>query len=81
MTQSVSRLLAEAMLLSDEERGDLATRLLESLDPSAAESVDEAWALEILQRVNELKQGTVKPIPWEEARRLIMEDSDEAAGS
>jgi putative addiction module component (TIGR02574 family) len=78
MTRAAVDLLAEALRLPEAERGELAIKLIESLDPPEAEGeVDEAWGAEIQQRVEELRSGQVKPLSWSEARRLIMDDTDE----
>ncbi len=77
MTQKVAVLLAEALCLSDQERGDLAAQLIESLDPISETDVESAWGAEIQRRIEELREGRVKPLTWPEARRLILDDSDE----
>lgn len=60
---------AEALHLSEEERAELAQRLLLSLDaPSEAEN-SEDWLLEAKRRARELDDGTVEPVPAEEVRR------------
>jgi putative addiction module component (TIGR02574 family) len=74
-------LYREALRLNERERGDLAARLIESLDQETDEEVDAAWNSEIQQRLNELDSGQVQPIPWSEALRLIQEDSDDSASS
>jgi putative addiction module component (TIGR02574 family) len=71
MTQEVSELLRKALALPPEARAALAGSLLESLDDTVDASVEEAWKLEIAQRIQELDSGKVKPIPWAEARRQI----------
>ena len=71
MTQEVSELLKKALALPQEARAALAGSLLESLDDTVDASVEEAWNLEIAQRIQELDSGKVKPIPWAEARRQI----------
>ena len=71
MTQEVSELLKKALALPPEARAALAGSLLESLDDTVDALVEEAWKLEIAQRIQELDSGKVKPIPWAEARRQI----------
>jgi putative addiction module component (TIGR02574 family) len=79
MTQQAAKLLTEAMTLPEGERGELAARLIESLDPAADPDVEAAWAQEIKQRLEELQTGQVQPVAWPEARRRIMDDGDESA--
>jgi putative addiction module component (TIGR02574 family) len=77
MTDVAAQLLADALRLADSERGDIAARLLESLDPGIDEDAETAWGEELIKRIAELREGTVKPISWPEARRRILEDMDE----
>jgi putative addiction module component (TIGR02574 family) len=78
MTQRAEQLLEEVLRLSEEERGDFAARLLESLDSGAEDGVDAAWAAEIQKRLQDLDSGQVKPIPLSEAWRMIQEDADDS---
>jgi putative addiction module component (TIGR02574 family) len=77
MTYSAAQLLQEALRLPENERGELAAKLIESLDPAAEDDVEAAWSAEIEERIRELQTGQVQAIPWPEARRLILEDHDE----
>jgi putative addiction module component (TIGR02574 family) len=79
MTPSSDNLLAEVLRLSEEERGEIAARLIESLDPDADEGAEAAWGEEIRRRQEEIRTGQVQTVPWPEARRLILEDTDEPA--
>ena len=72
MTPDPSKLLAEALKLSPEARAALASSLLESLDEAVDEGAEAAWAEEIGKRIRELDSGTVTPVPWSEARRMIL---------
>jgi putative addiction module component (TIGR02574 family) len=81
MNRQVSHLLAEALRLPEEERGDLVAQLLESFDPGADPDVEAAWGQEIRQRLDDLDTGAVRAVPWPEARRLILEDADDSAGA
>jgi putative addiction module component (TIGR02574 family) len=78
MTQLASKLFAEAMQLSDRERGELAVKLIESLDPGTDGGAEAAWGEEIQRRLEELRTGKVQAVPWPEARRMILEDADDA---
>jgi len=72
-----AELIDRSLALSEAERADLAHRLLLSLDASAPESaqemkdVEEAWAAELEQRVDQVDRGEVKMIPWPEAEKRI----------
>jgi putative addiction module component (TIGR02574 family) len=70
MTREVSQVLEKALTLSTHDRGLLIDRLIASLDDGPAEEgVEEAWAVEIKKRVDDLQSGKVKMIPAEEVRR------------
>ncbi len=77
MTPQTIHLFDQAMQLSEEERADLAARLLESLDPAEEGDVESAWDQEIRTRIEELDSGSTRAVPWSEARRLIREDGEE----
>jgi putative addiction module component (TIGR02574 family) len=71
MTQAVDNILGTALNLSAEERAELATRLIRSLDgtdptPEEQKAIDAAWAEEIDRRAAEIDNGTVKLIGGDE---------------
>jgi putative addiction module component (TIGR02574 family) len=72
MTPDPVKLLKEALKLAPEARAALAASLLESLDEEADEGAEAALAAEIARRIPELDSGAVTPIPWLEARRMIL---------
>ncbi len=72
MTAKERKLLDEALKLSPEKRAALAGSLLDSLDQDVDEDAEAAWAVEIKRRLRDLDNGTVKLIPWAEARRKIL---------
>jgi putative addiction module component (TIGR02574 family) len=79
MSRESAILLAEALHLPEAERGELAAKLIDSLDPDRDEDVEAAWSVEIQRRLDDLRTGRVRPVPWDEARRRILEDGDESA--
>lgn len=81
MSPAAHRLLEEALALPEDARTELLEALIESLD-GPAESPDEveaAWADEIAVRIRAVDAGSVKPIPWEEARKAIFGSRDDDA--
>ncbi len=72
MTPDPAKLLQEALRLSPEARAALAVSLLESLEEEVDEGAEAAWADEIAKRLRELDAGAVTPVPWSEARRMIL---------
>jgi putative addiction module component (TIGR02574 family) len=70
MSSNALRLLDEAMLLPDEDRAELALRLLDSIGQPAAE-VERAWIAEAKQRLAEIESGQVTAVAWADARQRI----------
>lgn len=48
--------------------------------PGPDEDAEAAWAKELEKRVRELDEGIEKPIRWEKARRMILDDQGDADG-
>ncbi|MFZ2653084.1 MAG: addiction module protein [Burkholderiaceae bacterium] len=62
---------AEALRLPRDERGRLAGRLLESLEPDAQdtpENIAKAWNDEIARRIEAMDAGRTDAIPYEQVR-------------
>jgi putative addiction module component (TIGR02574 family) len=68
MSRAVEELYEQASHLSEEDRAELAGKLLESIEDPPDEGVEEAWAAEIERRMVEYRAGRVKTIPWSEVR-------------
>jgi putative addiction module component (TIGR02574 family) len=71
MTQEAAELLRRALALPAEERADLASTLIDSLDATVDENVEAAWQEEISRRMDDLDSGRVKPVSLEEFRRRL----------
>lgn len=75
MTHEVSELLQKALALSEQERAELASTLIDSLDPITDDNVEAAWQEEITRRIQDLRSGKAKTIPWDtvykEARAIL----------
>lgn len=74
MTAMADRVLQDALTLSEQERAEIAARLIESLDVAPegeAAEVEAAWAAEIERRCAALDAGTTGTTSWEELRRQI----------
>jgi putative addiction module component (TIGR02574 family) len=71
MTEKTTALLQQALTLSDRERAELASLLMDSRDATVDEDAESAWDREIAQRVAELDAGTAQTIPWEQVRDQI----------
>jgi putative addiction module component (TIGR02574 family) len=74
MTAIGNRVLQDALALSEQERAEIAARLIESLDvgpEGEAAEIEAAWAAEIERRCAALDAGTTGTTNWEEVRRQI----------
>ena len=59
----------EVLQLSEDERAELAQKLLLSLDEPSESEIAEDWLLEAQRRARELDEGIVQPVPADEVRR------------
>ena len=74
MTAPADRVLQDALGLSEQERAEIAVRLIESLDvvsDAEAAEVEAAWAAEIERRCAALDAGRAGTTAGEEVRRQI----------
>jgi putative addiction module component (TIGR02574 family) len=75
MSTEVKQLLLEALKLSTEDRAELATELLASLDEADdGADVEYAWAAEIERRARRVLAGDSSGTPWEEVRDRLRRD-------
>jgi putative addiction module component (TIGR02574 family) len=66
------RILEEALQLADDERAELAARLLDSVGESP-EEVERAWIAEAERRYTEFERGEVQTLPWAEVRKRVFD--------
>ena len=71
MSNEAIELLKRAMTLSAEERAELASSLIDSLDSGVDEGAAQAWDEEIAKRVQELDAGKAATVPWDEVENRI----------
>ena len=71
MSREPSDILKEALALPADARAAIADSLLESLDTEIEPGAYEEWEREIRKRIAEVEAGTVKTIPWSEARARL----------
>ena len=64
-----AELLKHALTLPDKERAELASSLIDSLDPTVDADAEIAWQEEVARRLEEVENGRVKTVPSEEFRR------------
>jgi putative addiction module component (TIGR02574 family) len=71
MNIAAQEVLNTALQLSERDRANLAASLIESLDQPFDSDSQTAWAEEVGRRLAELDSGTVRAVPWDEARQAI----------
>lgn len=65
-------LFALALEMTEDQRADLALRLIQSLDRVPADPErDAAWTAEIERRLRDIDEGRALLIPWEEASNRL----------
>lgn len=70
MGEAARKLLEQALMLSEEERGALVAVLQDSIGKTySQEEVDAAWAVEIERRIADVESGRVRLIPHEDVVR------------
>ncbi len=78
MSPTFEALLDQALLLPEEERGALATRLLRSLEPDDADEPDAqewdtAWSAELDHRIREIRDGSVELVEGDDVLAELRE--------
>ena len=79
MTQEAAELLKKALALPAEERANLASTLIDSLDATIDEHAEAAWQEEVRRRIDDLRSGRVRTVPWEEVQekaRTLLDDQN-----
>lgn len=71
MPATIEQLTHDALTLPETERAHLAQSLLQSLEPSAEEGVEDAWDAEVSRRLELVRQGTAQGRPADEVFRAI----------
>jgi Putative addiction module component len=61
MPPNAIHILSEALGLSASQRGEIAARLLESLETDADPDADAAWDQEIRMRLDDVRSGKLNP--------------------
>ena len=71
MSLTLQTLFNEALMLSPEDRANLAEKLLESLAQEDNNDLSPAWAAEIRRRLDTFHRGEMKTIPADEVLRSL----------
>ena len=67
----VDAVLSQALRMPEEERAEIAEKLIASLDNTTDTDVEQAWQEEVRRRIRDLDSGAVVCIPWEEVCRRL----------
>lgn len=67
MQRSAPEITEAALALSEEERGELAEKLVQSLDGDLDPSAGDAWAVEIERRLARIDAGQASALSMEDA--------------
>ena len=67
MNSSVAEVFDAALALSDEDRGKLAEKLVDSLDQAIDPAAEDAWAAEIERRLARIDAGQAKWLTLDDA--------------
>ena len=73
MRSAVEELVQRALELGEEERAEVASRVLDSLEQREA-AEEAAWAAELERRAEELESGAVEGVSWQELQERLMRD-------
>lgn len=80
MSATFKTVAAQALKLPDEERGELAALLMESLDPEeeqlSSEEWDVAWSAEIDRRLREIREGSAELVDGEDVLAELRDIAD-----
>jgi putative addiction module component (TIGR02574 family) len=68
---SLNEVLNTALALNEKERAIIAEKILLSLDTDIDAQSEKKWQEEIVNRINEIDNGKVNLISWEEAKKRM----------
>lgn len=71
MSLTTERLLEDVLSLPENQRAELAMRLLQSLDREIDPDAEEAWAAEIERRCAAVDAGEITLSDWHDVRRRL----------
>ena len=72
MTSEAERLLEAALKLPDSERAELAAILTDSIgDGSSDAEIEETWIAEAKRRLEDVRSGRSKTVPFEEVHSKL----------
>ena len=75
-TNTVARIIDQALQQPERERARIAEKLISSLDQPTDLDVELAWQKEIGKRLKKIDSGAVECIPWEEVLSKLYENAN-----
>ncbi len=70
MKTELDEVVRQALTLDEQDRAEVAARLLDSLEEDLGP--EDSWAAELERRAAELESGAVQGIPWEDLRERLL---------
>jgi putative addiction module component (TIGR02574 family) len=70
MKPAVEEVVRQALKLDEQDRAEVAARMLDSLEPEDPQA-EGVWLAEIERRAAELESGAVQGVPWEDLRERL----------
>ena len=71
MSENFKQILENVKQLNPQERALMAHVIISSLDTVIDEEVDLAWGKLAEKRYNDLLNGNIKPVSWDEIKQAI----------
>ena len=71
MSLTTERIFEDVLSLPEDQRAELAVRLLQSLDREIDPDAEEAWSAEIERRCAAVDAGEITLADWHDVRRRI----------
>ena len=75
MAMTIEQLLHAALSLPASDRIDLVEGLIASFQTENEAPIDESWREIVRRRSDEVRNGLVTPIPWEDVKRRATEQA------
>jgi putative addiction module component (TIGR02574 family) len=72
MKTAVEEVVRRALQLDEQDRAEVAARLLDSLEQVEDVEAEAAWTAELERRAVEMESGAVKGVSWEELRERLL---------
>lgn len=68
MERNAKSILDDVLRLPEADRAEIASALLESIEPDAETDIEAAWRWEVASRIAAMEAGEVETVAWEDFR-------------